>query len=204
MTEENTVDQEEDLTNKFVMNRDFMVRGFGFEIWFEANKPTRVPPMLHTEAMRCGAVAMDPESITQVQRDQGRIPEVQGEQRGETIMRAMDTLVHENLRYSFGADGLPTTKALFRLTGIDLEKNERDAVWKARAAQLAAKADPNSNTITEEETAEIAAKAVDAEDKEVKAAAEEVVATEDLSAPEAAVAETPAPAPKKKAARRKK
>jgi len=212
MSEENQVDQEVDLTNKFVMNRKFMVKGFGHEIQFEPNVPTHVPPILHTEAMRCGAVAMDQENATQVQREQGRIPEVQGEERAETITRAMDKLVQENLRMSFGADGLPTTKAIFRLTGIDLEKNERNAVWRARAQKLTAKADPTSNTITEEETAEIATKVAEAEDKDVNAAAEAELAEEieAVAEKEAAVeieqtlAKEPAPAPKKKAVRRKK
>lgn len=201
---------QEDLTNKFVMNRDFVVNGFGHVIAFEKDVPMRVPPILHTEAMRCGAVPLDKDSAVQhVQKEQGRIPEVQGEERSQTIMRAMDKLVEDNHRMSFGADGLPTTKAIFRLTGIDIEKNERNAIWQVRAKRLAAQNDPNSATITEEETADIAAKAAEAENKEVQEAAEEEVANEEKVAlgdelGEAEAEEKPAPSPKKKASRRKK
>jgi len=187
----------EDLTNKFVMNRDFIVKGFGHEIGFIKDVPMHVPPILHTEAMRCGAVPLDKNSeVNHVQKEQGRIPEVQGEERAQTITRAMDKLVADNIRMSFGADGLPTTKAIYRLTGIDIEKNERNAIWQARVKAIAAANDPTSTTITEEEKAEIAAKAAEAEDKEVTAAVEAEVAAEEE--------EKAAPAPKKKAVRRKK
>jgi len=144
--------EEKDTTNKFIMSRDFMVKGFGYEIWFDANVKTHVPPVLHTEAMRCGAIALDKKTVVNVERNAGRIPEVQGEERAQTITRAMDALVAGNARLSFGADGLPTLKAIYRATGIELERNERDAIWQERVKQLAAKADPNSNTFAEPET----------------------------------------------------
>ncbi len=136
----------EETKNMFTMERDFMVKGYGFEVWFDAHEATHVPPALHTEAMRCGAVAMDAKNVAHIERKTPRLPEVQGEKRAQTITRAMDQLVADNTRLAFGADGLPTTKAIFRLTGIDLERNERDAIWQVRAKKLAAAADPNSNT----------------------------------------------------------
>lgn len=204
---------EDNKINMFVMNRDFVVNGFGHVVAFEKDVPVRVPPILHTEAMRCGAIALDDTKVDHVQKPGQREPEIQGEERSETIERAMDRLVKENLRMSFGADGLPTTKAIFRLTGIDLEQNERNAIWQARMKKIVSQNDPNNNTITEEETAEIAADAADKEAENVEAeAAEEVAGAEGPGTEEVELAEPekePKVAPakktvKKKAARAKK
>lgn len=168
----------EDTTNKFTMHRDFVVKGFGHEVHFKKGEATHVPPPLHLEATRCGAVPLDPDSVGQVEGPTSRQPEIQGEERSVSITRAMDKLVAENLRFSFGADGLPTTKAIYRLTGLDIEQNERNDIWSKRMAKLVAETDPTSNSITKEETAEIAAKQEAAQDKEIEAAAEKEAAVE--------------------------
>jgi len=208
----------EDNKNMFVMKRDFNVSGFGYGVEFKKDVPSYVPPLLHTEAMRCGAVALDEENVEHVEAPYAKQPEVQGEERSETITRAMDKLVADNARMSFGADGLPSLKAIYRLTGIDLEMNERNSIWVARAKKLASKDDPSNLTITKEEKAEIAAVKADMEkgEMEKKAAAVEVAETnkeiEEVAEKEAAVEiektleaveEKPAPAPKKAPPRKK-
>lgn len=183
----------EDNKNMFVMKRAFNVSGFGYGVEFKKDVPTFVPPLLHTEAMRCGAVALDADSVEHVKAAPIRQAEAQGETRIEAISRAMDTLVKKNERMSFGADGLPTLRAIHRMTGIDLEINERNSIWKDRVTKLLAEKEPSNLTITQEEKAEIAADAVEQEDKDVTAAAEKAVAKEEKK---------PA-APKKKAAKKK-
>ena len=71
----------EENKNMFVMSRDFSVSGFGYGVEFKKDVATFVPPLLHTEAMRCGAVALDEASVAHVQGKQGRQAEIQGEER---------------------------------------------------------------------------------------------------------------------------
>jgi len=192
------------------MKRDFNVSGFGYGVEFKKDVPQFVPPLLHTEAMRCGAVALDEDSVEHVDAPYARQAEIQGEERAETITRAMDKLVADNNRMSFGADGLPSLKAIFRVTGIDLEMNERNAIWVARAQKLASKKDPSNLTITKEEKAEIASEQTAAEDKDVAAEGAAIVKKEAAGAEgpgteEVVLAkeETKAPAPKKAAPKKK-
>ncbi len=141
---------------KFVMNRDFVISGMGYSIAFKKDVEINVPAALHDEAMRCGAVPVGGEEskVVHVQAAKGREAQIVGPDREKSVIAAMDALVEGNERMSFGADALPTIKAIYRITGIDLDLQERDEYWQKRVRALRAISEPNNTTITDNEMAE--------------------------------------------------
>lgn len=193
---------------KFTMNRDFVVSGMGYSIAFAKDVPIEVPAPLQQEAMRCGAVPANPDDdIAHVEGEKGREAVILGADREKALIAAMDKLVEENARMSFGADGLPTTKALFRLTGIEVDLNERNDVWQKRVRELRANISPNSETITEKQVADAATQQRERLNNaaDVELASKEASEPAPQKAPEPEVASKPTikPAPKKKAVRKK-
>lgn len=198
------------------MNRDFTISGMGHAIAFKKDVAQHVPPTLHTEAMRCGAVPVDQAEVEHVATPHKRVAEVQGDERAKKIVAAMDTLVAGNDRMSFGANGLPTIRAITRITGIELESNERDDLWQKRVIALRAVDDPSSATITDTEVAaaatatrerkdamlaaDVAAEIAAAESETPKETEAQGSGTEPVVFPEPVTA----PAPKKKASAKKK
>ena len=178
---------------QFVMDRDFTIKGFGHSIAFRAGEPRGVPPDLHAEALRCGAKPLDNgDAVAHVAEPPKPAPAVVGHERTEKIIEAMDYLVEHNQRMSFGADGLPTTRAIFRITGFDLERNERNAAWAIRQERIRAEKDPSNITMTKEAEAKTA--------PQEKQKQEEVAETEPVKAEQE---EKPAPAVQKKVTKKK-
>lgn len=156
----------------FTMDRQFTIAGFGHNIEFLPGEPRSVPPLLHAEAMRCGARPMEGQDVSHVAAPSAKAISAQGDARTEQVIAAMDVIVEQNNRMDFGANRVPTAKAIFRNTGIELENKEREAMWGLRNARRNAATNPNNTNISPAVTEAIAEKAAQA--VEVAEAAEAV------------------------------
>jgi hypothetical protein len=141
---------------KFVMNRDFLLQGFGHAIRFEENVPMNVPPKLRAEARRYGAKEIldeGEESTLELSEAEKKanVPfkrtaeEPQGEDRTRLLVEACDYLVGENNNKKFGANGAPSIGAIKDLVGFRIDATERNHIWETYNREKYAKLHP-SNT----------------------------------------------------------
>lgn len=131
----------------FTMKRRFVITALGHSIGFEPDVKRWVPPELHQEAMKYGAIPVD------VDEDLG-MPEMPvkpviptGTDRETALIRGCAFLKEKNRTSDFGANGLPKVKALQNASGIDdATARERDDAWKTMMlAEATAKNPSNAN-----------------------------------------------------------
>ena len=127
------------------MNRDFTVKSLGHSIRFEANREQWVPPALHSEAMKYGAVAIDQKEDLGLEKVPERPKVVTGEDRDEALQKAMVYLKSHNDGSDFGANGLPKVKAVASLVGFDVSGTERDVAWTKMMKAEIAEGQPETN-----------------------------------------------------------
>lgn len=128
-----------------IMNRDFTVKFLGHSIRFEANCEKWVPPPLHSEALKYGAVAVDQNEDLNLEKVPERPKVVTGEDRDEALQKAMVYLKSHNDRSDFGANGLPKVKAVASLVGFDVSGTERDIAWTKMMKAEIAEGQPETN-----------------------------------------------------------
>ncbi len=118
----------------FVMQRNFTVKGFGHSIGFKKGEATHVPPILHSEARKWGAIPTDGEDAVVEEEQETKFPtpasEPQGDERESMLLDACDALVGRNGTNDFGANGAPKVTAMFDLVGFRIDANERNAIWE--------------------------------------------------------------------------
>lgn len=128
-----------------MMQRDFVIKALGHSIPFIAGKEQWVPPECHAEAMKYGAVPVDPKEDLNLEPAPARPKVVTGQDREEALFDACKYLQQINNTDDFGANGLPKVKAVASIVGFDVSGAERDAAWnKMKKAQLA-EAQPDTN-----------------------------------------------------------
>lgn len=127
------------------MIRDFTVQALGHSIRFKAGRKQWVPPALHSEALKYGAVAVNQKEDLDLEKVPERPKVVTGENRDKALQKAMVYLKSNNDGDDFGANGLPKVKAVASLVGFDVSGIERDAAWKIMMKLEIAKGQPETN-----------------------------------------------------------
>lgn len=114
----------------FVLHRDYVLRSLtGHAIGFEKGQPTWVPPECVKEAVAIGAVAAEGDQPDVIDPETVAAEAPMGEERKELIFAAFEELEKKNEREDWTASGMPTSKALEKNLGFDVESKERNALW---------------------------------------------------------------------------
>ena len=114
----------------FTMQRDFIVKALGRSVGFKKGIETWVPPMIHAEAMKYGAVPVDPKEDLEMEKAPERPKVITNEDRHEALLKACKYLKEVNDGDDFGANALPKVKALNAVVGFDVSAQERDKAWR--------------------------------------------------------------------------
>ena len=119
---------------EFVLNRDFVLRSLnGHIITFKKGEPVWVPPVCVKEAVGIGAACVDGD--VDVIGDTPEKSVVTGKDRETALTDAFDILVERNGRGDFTGQGIPAAKAVERLVGFEVSRQEIETAWRARAEQ---------------------------------------------------------------------
>ena len=117
----------------FILQRDYMLIGFGHTIKFDTGVKTWVPPLLVSAAAAIGAV--DSDGVTHdplgAPPDEPKLPEVTNEVLFEAFRTFEARSSDPEFREDFGANGAPAVKALVAYLGQDVSADMRTEAWNA-------------------------------------------------------------------------
>lgn len=124
---------------EFVLNRNYALRSTtGHMLNFEKGVPTTVPPILYKEAIAIGAEPVDGKVDVLGPEEKPEVP-LTPHERAEKMIAAFKRMEERNERGDFNAQGLPNTKVLEKLTGLnEISSQERNEVWQAFREERAA------------------------------------------------------------------
>ena len=113
----------------FVLNRDYALRSLtGHMINFKKGEPVFIPPICVKEAVAIGAQPVDgPVDVLDPEVTESIVPE--GAERKDLIFAAFEDLEAKNEREEWTASGMPTSKALEKTLGFEVDSKERNALW---------------------------------------------------------------------------
>lgn len=115
----------------FTMKRKFTITALGHSIGFEPDVKKWVPPELHQEAMKYGAIPVDTDEDLGMPEMPVKPEIVTGDTREAALIKGCEFLRAKNRTSDFGANGLPKVKALQDASGIDdATAKERGEAWK--------------------------------------------------------------------------
>lgn len=115
----------------YTLNRNYTLRSTSGVIQFVKGEPTFVPRHMEREVVAIGGELADLDVVapTLVPQD-AALPDVpRGEDRSEQIQIAMALIVERNESSDFTASGSPTVKAVEKITGFDVDRNEVASAW---------------------------------------------------------------------------
>lgn len=132
-------------TTLMYANRKFTLRTTkGHVLHFERNKPKQVPNSVQDEALRVGVIPVEPDQIGNEEEKPPELPQTQSE-RNAAILVALEEMQAANDRSEFGANNMPTVKAIIARVGFKVDSTERDKLWE----QLTATGDDADNAEAE-------------------------------------------------------
>jgi hypothetical protein len=113
----------------FVLHRDYALRSMsGHMINFKKGDPTWVPPGCVKEAVAIGATPVDgPVDVLDPEVQASIVPE--GAERNDLIFAAFEDMEAKNEREEWTASGMPTSKALEKILGFEVDSKERNTLW---------------------------------------------------------------------------
>lgn len=119
---------------KYIMYRDVTVTSvLGHTLHFKKGEPTNVPPAMATLVQERGGVPAEGEAV---HKDEPKKPaEPQGTERLDIMVASIEAIVAKNARNDFGANGLPTAKAISRESGFHVDAKERTQAWEKYKAE---------------------------------------------------------------------
>lgn len=122
----------------YVLNRNFNFHSTLGGASFVKGEPAWVIPAIEKQVVAIGAVRVDGDT-PDVLEEAPKLPEApEGTEREEALYAAFDLLSERNESRDFTAQGVPTVKAVEKITGFDVDKLEVVEAW---AAQKVAKAE---------------------------------------------------------------
>lgn len=115
---------------EYVLNRNYVLRTTDGVIGFEKGQPAWVPPALERAAVGIGAQRVDGESIALLDPEIPAPLPLVGDERTAQLYAAFDLLVETNDAKNFTGQGVPNTKAVERLTGVEFDRTEIVEGWR--------------------------------------------------------------------------
>lgn len=114
----------------YVLNRDFNLGStLGHRIVFKKGQPTFVPPIIEREAVAIGAVRADGNDVQiamQIPEGAGQLSDAEMR---EQMVAAFDLIMERNDPKDFTAAGVPTVKAVERITEFAVDRQTVSEAW---------------------------------------------------------------------------
>ncbi len=121
----------------FVLNRDYTYRSPNGVVSFEKGKPTFVPAYLSREIAQIGGEQVDGDEVALLDPESKLAAIPEGQDRLDQLFTAFELLIERNESSDFTAQGVPTVKAVEKIVGFDVERNEVVAAWAEHKASKA-------------------------------------------------------------------
>ena len=120
---------------EYVLNRNFVLRSMtGHSVNFVKNVPTFVPALIEREARGIGAERVDGANPDMLDPETPEVAPLSHDERAEQIRTAFALLTERNDSKDFTGAGVPSVKAVEKLVGFDVDRNEVVALWQAYRA----------------------------------------------------------------------
>jgi hypothetical protein len=117
---------------EYVLNRTYTLRTTSGVISFQKGTPTWVPPYMERDAAGIGAQRVDGKDIDPLGEEEVKVPEIGFDERQAQIRTAFELIVETNDAKDFTGQGVPTVKAVEKITGIrNVERGEVLELWQA-------------------------------------------------------------------------
>jgi hypothetical protein len=117
---------------EYVLNRTYTLRTTSGVISFQKGTPTWVPPYMERDAAGIGAQRVDGKDIDPLGEEEVKVPEIGFDERQAQIRTAFELIVETNDAKDFTGQGVPTVKAVEKITGIrNVERGELLELWQA-------------------------------------------------------------------------
>jgi hypothetical protein len=122
---------------EYVLNRNYTLRSLlGHSVQFIKNEPVNVPALIEKEARAIGAERVDGKNPDVLDPEREEVAPLSAQERLEQITTAFELLVERNDPKDFTGAGVPSVKAVEKILGFDVDRNEVTRAWAAmRASQ---------------------------------------------------------------------
>lgn len=115
----------------YVLNRNYTHRSLlGHSVGFTKGQPTWVPPgPIEIEVVKIGAEMVDGENPSVLDDDTPVKEELSAEELELLVREAFKQVVKANNSKDFTGAGVPTVKAIEKITGEDVERSFIEEIW---------------------------------------------------------------------------
>lgn len=113
----------------YVLNRNYTLRTTLGVITFEKDKPTWVVPHMEKEVCQIGGERVDGENPDLIEDEKQVVLPPSGDVRKDQIFAAFEMIIEKNDSKEFTGQGVPTAKAVEKLVGFEVERNEVATAW---------------------------------------------------------------------------
>lgn len=113
----------------FTLHRNYVLRTTkGHTITFRKGEPTSVPPVIVSDAVAIGAIAVDGD-VNVLGDEAVPTPSMTPDERKAKVFEAFGKMKIRNERNDFTASGVPDARRLQPLLGFEITSKERDTYW---------------------------------------------------------------------------
>lgn len=125
---------------EYILNRNYVHCSTGGVLSFIKGEATFVPPHLEREVRALGGERVDGDNPEVLDPETEPPAPMSISDRNDAIVTAFEIITRKNESKEFTGAGVPTVKAVERLTGFDVERAEVDALWQSYRLEKAAEA----------------------------------------------------------------
>lgn len=117
---------------EYVLNRNYTHRStMGHSVAFVKGVPTFVPSLIEREVVAIGAERVDGDNPDVLDPEKVVAPPMAPDERAAQIRLAFELLTEKNDSKDFTGAGVPTVKAVEKIVGFDVDRNEVIELWSA-------------------------------------------------------------------------
>lgn len=120
---------------EYVLNRNHVLRTTDGVISFEKGVPAWVTPMMEKHAVNIGAQRVDGDAPNPLGEEPPPEVKLTPDERIEQLKVAFALIVEKNDAKEFTGQGVPTVKAVEKITGLEYERGEVLETWAAWKAE---------------------------------------------------------------------
>jgi hypothetical protein len=113
----------------FTLHRNHILRTTkGHTISFKKDQPINIPPVVVSDAVAIGAIAVN-NDVDVLGEEEKVVAPLTAAERKAKVFDAFRTMAGREIREDFTASGVPNAKRLPALTGFEITSKERDTYW---------------------------------------------------------------------------
>lgn len=114
---------------EYVLNRNYCLSTPDGVVVFTKGQPVYVTPNMEKHASSIGAARVDGVQVDVLEPEAESPPLLSDNEREAQLFAAFDLLVETNESKDFTGQGVPTSKAVERLSGVEAERSELVTLW---------------------------------------------------------------------------